>query len=761
MTVSSTTTTFGPLSTNGSTTSFPFSFRLDPYGDEAAKEQIEIIQVLTSTGAETVLTLDSDYTVSLNGDQDASPGGAVVISPALASGYKIYGRRVPALKQETDLESQGAYDAADVEGLADHLLEGIQLVQDNVRGSPYIGIQKGSSFDGKITGKLTAGYVPVINGALDGWALGTPIASGSISSAMQAFAASASSAAALDILSADSRAWYLNASDLDGVADDVQIQAKLNLASAAGGGVVYVLGTFAVAATIVVPSKCSLIGFGWSRTRFQRTGDYGDTIQLGVNTVGNTAQDCEISGIWLRHIRTYSAGVTTTLNNPVTPHDTSALGDAHIRVFDGQDVRIINIVEEYLPFGIVIDGGTNIEIHRPNCKGIWDNAHSALREGIADIWIREGTLGGDLPTNILIAQPYLSGISSESRSVDWGIGSPVTMSEDIGRKVGLQADCFEQIDVVGGYIGGHNSAGVDFGRLIADAAASGFTMTGTYLDGARLAQVRAVNGTASTIGVTFNGVKFYGAQNTLHAVNVGPYSTTPLGLFWTFNGCEFRDSVGSALKLVGAVGFGGSGNNALNCNSRGLGTSDPIYAAIVSIYGSGSGGISTNIAIGFSNVGGGANFETAVSATNYVKWFQYTSGTGKTLSINCTCDDWQGRSDGAIWGGDWLGVLTSAPSYPQANVTYISDGTAGGTVGWGDCGPGPYLWTGTIFHALTGAMTYSAAQLGDKTHAANVNAKFKFKENIDPATGKGYKSAGITDVAVWWNISDGGSITPA
>ena len=70
MTISSEIRKAGPFDGNGSTTSFPFTFKV------FAKTDIRVVRTDT-TRNETTLTLDSDYGVALNADQDNNPGGTV------------------------------------------------------------------------------------------------------------------------------------------------------------------------------------------------------------------------------------------------------------------------------------------------------------------------------------------------------------------------------------------------------------------------------------------------------------------------------------------------------------------------------------------------------------------------------------------------------------------------------------------------------------------------------------------------------------
>lgn len=82
MTVAATTRKAGPYTGNSVTTAFPFSFKVFA-GSEVVVTQTDLSLV------ETVKTLTTDYTVSLNADQDANPGGTVNMVAAPATDYLI------------------------------------------------------------------------------------------------------------------------------------------------------------------------------------------------------------------------------------------------------------------------------------------------------------------------------------------------------------------------------------------------------------------------------------------------------------------------------------------------------------------------------------------------------------------------------------------------------------------------------------------------------------------------------------------------
>ena len=83
MTISSEVRKAGPYDGNDVTTSFPFSFKVFSADD--------VVVVLTDpAGIETTLTgSGTDYSVTLNADQDTAPGGAVEKVSALATDYLL------------------------------------------------------------------------------------------------------------------------------------------------------------------------------------------------------------------------------------------------------------------------------------------------------------------------------------------------------------------------------------------------------------------------------------------------------------------------------------------------------------------------------------------------------------------------------------------------------------------------------------------------------------------------------------------------
>lgn len=128
MTVPSTARRAGPFLGNGSTTTFSFTFKTFAAGD---------LQVLkTSTiGVESVLVLNSDYSVSLNPDQDVSPGGTItypISGVALATGEKLTVLSQLAYEQTTDLLGGGSFNARVIEDTFDRSVIQIQQLEERI-----------------------------------------------------------------------------------------------------------------------------------------------------------------------------------------------------------------------------------------------------------------------------------------------------------------------------------------------------------------------------------------------------------------------------------------------------------------------------------------------------------------------------------------------------------------------------------------------------------------------------------------------------
>jgi hypothetical protein len=136
VTISSEIRKAGPFDGNGFTISFPFTFKV------FAKTDIRVVRTDTAHH-ETTLTLDSDYSVTLNVDQDNNPGGTVTypISGApLASGYKLTLVGDIAYTQTADITNAGAFYPQVIENALDRSTIQIQQLKEQVERALTIAV---------------------------------------------------------------------------------------------------------------------------------------------------------------------------------------------------------------------------------------------------------------------------------------------------------------------------------------------------------------------------------------------------------------------------------------------------------------------------------------------------------------------------------------------------------------------------------------------------------------------------------------------
>lgn len=103
MTISSETRIAGPYTGSGTTGPFTFAFKVFQASD------LVVVKREISTATDTVLTLTTDYSVTLNGNQNSSPGGSVTLVSSISSSYELTLTSDIENKQPTDLTNQGGF----------------------------------------------------------------------------------------------------------------------------------------------------------------------------------------------------------------------------------------------------------------------------------------------------------------------------------------------------------------------------------------------------------------------------------------------------------------------------------------------------------------------------------------------------------------------------------------------------------------------------------------------------------------------------
>lgn len=124
MTISNTPRKAGPYAGNGSATTFAFAYKVFSAAD------VLVVRADTATGIETTLTLTTDYTVSLNADQDTSPGGTITTTTAPAAGQTITLSSDMDYTQPVELTNNGGFYPRVINDALDRLTIGQQQLKE-------------------------------------------------------------------------------------------------------------------------------------------------------------------------------------------------------------------------------------------------------------------------------------------------------------------------------------------------------------------------------------------------------------------------------------------------------------------------------------------------------------------------------------------------------------------------------------------------------------------------------------------------------
>jgi hypothetical protein len=271
----------------------PFTF---PFRIFAAADLLVVKRA--SSGAETTLTLTTDYTVSGAGNAT----GSVTLTTALAVGEMLTIRRRPSLVQSTDIENAGAFYPKTHQDALDRLVMLIHAVDDMVQRS--FGVLETHD-----PSALSLRVKPETGKALV-WQSSTELGNSALDSSAVALPGQSRTVATLSAYLLNNAIY--NVKDYgatgDGVADDTaEIQAAIDAASdgvvsgttSGDGGVVYLPpGTYKITGQLVIGPHVRFIGAGAISTVITSTYN-GFAIKVGTDSAVNLSYGNELSNFAL------------------------------------------------------------------------------------------------------------------------------------------------------------------------------------------------------------------------------------------------------------------------------------------------------------------------------------------------------------------------------------------------------------------------------------------------------------------------------
>jgi len=140
MTISSENRVAGPFVCNDVTVDFPFSFKVFSTNDV-------LVVLANADGVESELSIGADYTVDLNVDQDANPGGTVTTTAAYATGYTVTLTSQVANMQPVLLTNSGGFYPRVINDALDRLTILVQQVAEQAGRAVKVGISSSSTPD--------------------------------------------------------------------------------------------------------------------------------------------------------------------------------------------------------------------------------------------------------------------------------------------------------------------------------------------------------------------------------------------------------------------------------------------------------------------------------------------------------------------------------------------------------------------------------------------------------------------------------------
>jgi len=281
MTISSTTNRVS-YTGNGVTTAFAFS---NPFQVQA---DLKVLLVLISTGAETLQTITTHYTISGTTTNGVYPnGGTVNMVTAPSALYKLVIYREPALTQAIDLVENDALPAETLEQGLDKAVLITQRLDERLDRAITLPDGFTATFSPTLPADInTANAALVVNAAGDGWDVG-PTTTEIADAEANAIAAAASAAAALvsenaAATSAANAALYAAASQWDDVAYKVFSDSPITIADA-DSGTLYAIDCTAGNVVVNLPAISALSLTGPWSIGFKKTDSSSNTITINRN----------------------------------------------------------------------------------------------------------------------------------------------------------------------------------------------------------------------------------------------------------------------------------------------------------------------------------------------------------------------------------------------------------------------------------------------------------------------------------------------
>ncbi len=465
MTISSNSRKAGPFIGNGTAATFPFTFKVFQASD------LEVVRLTVATNVETVLVLGTNFSASVNEDQNSSPGGTITLTAgALAAGFNLVITSDIENLQPTDLTNQGGFYPEVITDALDRATIQIQQLQTSVDRAALLPITSAADAESLVADivrladsadnlDIDANNIASINSVAGSIANVNTVAT-NIGNVNTVAGVSASvTLVGTNIASVNTVAADLNepVSEIDTVATNITNVntvgtniANVNTVAGISGNVTTVAGISANVSTVatnsasVVTAATNIANINTVASDLNEPVSEIDTVATNianVNTVGtNIASVNTAAG--------NNANITTVATN-IANVNTTATNIANVNSVAGNATNINAVAGNSTNINAVATNSTNINTAATNIASITTVAND-LNEPVSEIDTVANSIANvnSVGTNIASVQT-VAGIAGDVNTVA-GVAPNVTTVAGISANVTTVAGVAANVTTVAG-----------------------------------------------------------------------------------------------------------------------------------------------------------------------------------------------------------------------------------------------------------------------------------------------------------------------
>lgn len=230
-------------------------------------------------------------------------------------------------------------------------------------------------------------------------------------------------------------------------------QAIMDAANFSEDRTVFLDRSYTVRSTIHLPPETNLIGDNVGIHQIVRNGNFGDTFQIGNNSIGAGA--VVIKNIWVNVTGNVDVS-SNTLRNDLDPADRPTYG-SHFSIVGAQKMIAENVSAWGMPYVYNLGGCYVTKITGGTTAQFWDHTKPDWQEGIATVRTYVHETHGFCKDLTIEGGFLFGGAATFPRDVSYNGGSVIeNHMENVGPKYNILLETIETLNISNGYLGAAN-----------------------------------------------------------------------------------------------------------------------------------------------------------------------------------------------------------------------------------------------------------------------------------------------------------------